>query len=220
MPHLEPQYDRASVQSDEQGAYDRVLERQLALQYEDRTSEETIGPYFGILMHSPRLSDRLSDLGMFFRSRGETDNSFGHKDREWIDMTLGHELGCKGVIYSHLCDAVAVGVRPEAVKALREGRDADLAPDERQLTDYIRAVARGQVSGEQFRGIEQRFGTRGAVDYTGAITWLMMTMRNLQAFGFDDPTDAQIDQLLEDIVSGAVALPDPTARVAPLELVR
>jgi hypothetical protein len=41
------------------------------------------------------------------------------------------------------------------------------------------------VSESQFRGIEERFGTQGAVEYTVAINWLGLTVRHMQALGFD-----------------------------------
>jgi 4-carboxymuconolactone decarboxylase len=219
MPRVEPVYDPSNLTSDEREMFDRVVVRQNELQYEGRKPEEAIGGYFGVLMQSPRVSDLLSALGMFMRSRGEVGTSFRHQDREWIDMVLGTELKNNGVVFSHTQDAVAVGVRPEAIKAVREGREEDLTADERQLADYIRAVARGEVSDEQFAGIVERFGTRGAVEYTVCITWLMLTFRNLQALlGQGGPSDEQILEQIDRIIAGEIELPDPKARVSSLEV--
>src|SRR6202022_201477 len=87
---------------------------------------EHLQPYMGAMLNSPLIMNLVSELGVVLRTRGEQGNSFAHADREWVDMVLAEEFGCWGVYYGHMLDAVAVGVRPEAIKALREGRDEDL----------------------------------------------------------------------------------------------
>lgn len=217
MPYVTPIYDRDEIAPEEAAMFDRVLERQNVLSWVGRPPDEAVGPYFGLLLQSPRVADLLSALGMFYRSRGETRTSYAHADREWIDIVLGTELGSNAVVYSHIPDAVALGVRPEAIKAFREGRDDDLTEGERELADFIRMVISGTVTLEAYAGIEARFGMRGALEYTTCITWLLLTTRNLQAMGFGDPTDVQVADVVRQVVDGTAELPDPRKRVPPIE---
>src|SRR5262245_29596088 len=123
-----------------------------------------------------------------------------------------------GVYYAHIWDAVAAGVRPEASKAVRQGRDEDLTRDELQLAGYVRQVLHGTVTSESYRAIEQRLGRRGAVEYTALITFLIMTIRTMQAFGTQDAFPREfVDDLIDLVIAGKVELPDPKARVPQLE---
>jgi hypothetical protein len=173
MSHTPNVPDRDDVRPEERDAYDRVFARQDAYNYAEFVksmphpveawAEGRIQPYFGALLNSPLIADHISELGVVYRTRGEHGDSYSHADREWIDMVLCQEMGSNEVQYVHVFDAVAVGVRPEAIRALRQNRDEDLTADERQLAEYVRAVFRGTVTTEQYQGMERRIGVRGAV---------------------------------------------------------
>jgi alkylhydroperoxidase family enzyme len=199
---------REDVPEEERAAYDAVLERQLSLAYAGRAAGSA-GPYFDVLLHSPALAKAISDGGRIFR----TARTYSPADREWIDMVVSHELGCNRVLGSHMPDAVAVGVRPEAIRALRDGRDDDLTPDERELAAYIREVVHGRVRAESFAGIRKRFGDRGAVEFTSFVAWLMMTDRLMQAFHVPALSDEQLDELLQGFLDGTAEVPDPELRI-------
>ena len=81
---------------------------------------------WGRCLNSPLFMDLISELGVVARTRGEHPDSYSHAEREWADMVLSEELQAWGVYYAHIWDAVAVGVRPQAIQALRQGRDEDL----------------------------------------------------------------------------------------------
>ena len=214
---VEPIYDREQVADDEREMFDRVVARQNSLVWHDRPPEEAVGPYYGLLMHSPRIADLLSALAIFFRTRGETVGSFSHADREWVDIVLGKELGSNSVVRAHTPDAIAVGVRPEAIRAVWTGREDELTARERELAAFIRATIHGRVTPHQFASVEALLGRRGAVEYAACITWLVMTTRNLQALGFPDPTDHEVSDLVERAVAGTAEIPDPRQRVPALE---
>lgn len=223
MPHTPPVPDRDAVRAEEREAYDRVHARQDAYDYAefvksmphpvDAWAAGRIQPYFGALLNSPLIADHISELGVLYRTRGEYGDSYSHADREWIDMVISQEMGSNEVLYIHIFDAVAVGVRPEAIRALRRGDDDELTDAERQLAEYIRAVFGGTVTSEAYRGIEARFGVRGAVEFTAFVGHLMMTLRLIQAFGIPDRPDAHVDELIDGIIAGTIELPDSHARV-------
>src|SRR6185437_435379 len=134
------------------------------------------GPYFGPLLQAPVVADHLSELGVYYRTRGETEGSFSHAQREWVDLVVGWAISPL-IMWGHMLDAVASGVRPEAIRALMEGRDWDLEREELMLATYIRQVVSGTVTPASYDAIEELLGVRGAVDYTAWICHLHLTAR-------------------------------------------
>jgi hypothetical protein len=216
------------VRPEEREAYDRVVERQASYRYDEFTKllgsatpslpGTEIQPYFAALLNSPLIADHISELGVVYRTRGAAPGSYSHADREWIDMVLAVELDMNFICFAHVLDAVAQGVRAEAVRALLDGRDDRLDADELVLTQYIRQVVRGTVTPESWAAIVERIGVRGAVEFTCFVTHLQMTIRLQQAFGVQDVTRAQLDELVQRILDGKAELPDPKAHIPQLTL--
>jgi hypothetical protein len=223
--HTPKQPRRDSVRPDELAAYDRVVARQTSYGYlqagtgyeQARKPEEAAGPYFGALLLSPLIADHISELGAVYRTRGEVEGSYRHQDREWVDIVLGRELGFN--MWGHVADGMAVGVRPEAILALFDGREGDLEPGEKLLADYIRAFARGTVTLDQYRKIEQHFGARGAIEYSAFIGHLMMTIRLCMAFSGSRTPDEEIVRNVRAVIAREIKLPDSRARIPKLERV-
>ena len=72
----------------------------------------------------------------------------------------------------------------------------------------------GTVEDETWEWIKVRMhGDRGAVEYTAFILWLNWLIRMMQAGGTNDPSDEEIDQLIRDLESGAVEVPDYRDRI-------
>jgi hypothetical protein len=174
--------------------------------------EGRLPPYHAALLNSPPFGAALNQLGRLARTAGERPGSYSHADREFVDQVLSADWATNVVQSLHIPDALAVGVRAEAVEALRSGSEQRLTPDEQLLASYIRAVVNGTVTDEAYAAIERRLGERGAVEYTIFIGFLSMTIRLFQAFGMPDPGDEEIEQLLSDLRAGVRKLPDPTVR--------
>jgi hypothetical protein len=108
----------------------------------------------------------------------------------------------------HLPDALARGVRLEAIIALREGREEDLTDDERFLAEYIRQVTQGRLTDDSYARMVDRIGTRGAVEYTIFIMFLTLTMRLIEATTARvGPTDDEIMQELREYRDGTRPIP-------------
>ena len=217
------QPDRGAVRPDELKAYDRVVGRQTFYGYSRgtpgydlRAKGQEAGPYFGVLLNAPLVADHLSELGVYYRSRGELPDSFAHKDREWVDVVLGEYLGFN--MWGHILDGIAVGVRPEAVFAVLEHRESDLTEDERMLAQYIRRLADGALEASDWDYVQHKFGTRGAVEFSAWIAHLITTIRLIQAFmsNHSDSNEALVERLRNFLANGE-PLPDPKARVPKLE---
>lgn len=172
----------------------------------------TLPPYHSALLNSPPFGAALNQLGRLARTAGERPDTYTHAQREFVDQVLSADWGTNVVQSLHIPDALAVGVRLEAIEALRSGDETRLTDDERQLAAYIRAVVGGTVTDEMYEAMEERLGRRGAVEYTIFVGFLAMTIRLFQAFGMPDPSDAEIDAMLAELRAGARELPDPGAR--------
>lgn len=207
-PPSRPQ--RSEIAPEQLEAYDFVLARLDSLTEEYRTSGP--GDYHGALLNSPPVAAALNNLGAVVR-QGSLRGSYTDAERELADVVLSVDFDYRGVLPIHLPDAIAVGVRPDAIDAIREGREGDLADDERQLVDYIREVSRGQVTDESFGAMVERFGLSGAVDYTAFVAFLICTMRLWSALGVRDPSNHEIDELLAGLREGRVKVPDPEAHL-------
>src|SRR5207248_7469254 len=94
----------------------------------------------------------------------------------------------------HIGDAIAAGLRIEAIEALRSRDDSALSDEERLLATYIRQVVDFEVTDETFRKVEQLLGTKGIVEYTCVVTFLTLGMMHMDAFGCPTPTDEEVDQ--------------------------
>jgi hypothetical protein len=212
VPRPPTKPDRSEIAESELPDYDAVIARTAA--FGEIAIEERAGSYFGALVNSPRLAALIAEIGRAVRARGNADGGYSHADREWVDQVVCADWHTNCVLSTHIPDAVGVGVRLEAIKALRAGREDELTPDERDLTTYIREVVGGTVSNESYERLEARFGKRGAVEYTIFIAFLMMTVRLIQALRPVESSDAEIDELVEALRTGSVPTPDYAAVAA------
>ena len=64
----------------------------------------------------------------------------------------------------------------------------------------------GTVDDETWAAMKDRMGERGVVEYTAFILWLNWLMRMMQAVGYEEPTDEEIDQLIRDLEAGTAEL--------------
>jgi alkylhydroperoxidase family enzyme len=207
MPRPPAVPDRETIPEDELVHYDMVV---------DRNSGKfwgTLPPYHAALLNSPPFGAALNHLGRLARTAGERPGTYSHADREFVDQVLSADWATNVVLGIHIPDALAVGVRPEAIDALREHREEDLNDDERLLAAYIRHVVTGTVTDELYEKMETRLGERGAVEYTIFIAFLQMTIRLFQAFAVPAPTDAEIDEMIRGFREGTLDVPDANARI-------
>jgi hypothetical protein len=208
MSRLEPRPDRAAVAEEERADYDAVMERTERIHGLDGVAAQ----YFGALANTPPLAAVIAQYGTRVR-QGQLRGTYSDAERELMDLALAHELRGSAILPIHVPDAVAVGVRPEAVEAVLAGDDAALTEDERQLVEYARSFARGEVDDGQYARIRERFGPRGAVEFTVLLGFLTMTIRLWQALGVPEPTPVELEALLQSLRDGTLEVPDAAARI-------
>jgi alkylhydroperoxidase/carboxymuconolactone decarboxylase family protein YurZ len=82
---------------------------------------------FGALLQPPPLAATLVRFGTGIR-QGQLRGTYTDAERELMDIVLAVELGDNAVLAVHIPDAVAVGVRPDAIAAVIERRDGTITP--------------------------------------------------------------------------------------------
>lgn len=60
----------------------------------------------------------------------------------------------------HIADAVGNGISPHDIKAIWENRLDDLAPEDRQLVEYVQATYKGELNRELFQALPRGWGSR------------------------------------------------------------
>lgn len=207
---------RDQLPAEEHVAYDRIVARQRT---PGRSSPEEDGhpqlpPYHAGLATSPPIGELLSELGRVVRQRGEHPGTYSHADREFVDQILSKDVGWNGLLRLHVPDGIAAGVRPEAIEAIRGGREQDLNPTEQLLALYIRQMVSGTVKDETWEDMVAYMGVRGTVDYSFFIMFLLLIIRTYQAFGGPgDVPDEEIDALVQGLKSGQIPIPDFRSRL-------
>jgi alkylhydroperoxidase family enzyme len=196
------------IDDSERSFYDAVMERTGRV----HGAEGQAAKAFGALLNSPPLAAALTEYGTQVR-RGQLRGTYTDAQRELIDISLAADLASNAILPIHIADALAVGVRPEAVEALLHHHEEDLNDEERELVAYARHFVAGDVTDEVYSSLEQRLGRRGAVEFTVVVAFLLMTIRLWQALGVPEPSDEEVDALLLELLSGQTTLPDPNARI-------
>lgn len=158
-----------------------------------------VNVYANVLLNSPPLATAIFDLAWTMVGAGKRGDGFSDYDREYINMVLSFDAGHYELVVHHLHYGgfTRAGIRPEAVEAMWEGRENDLLPDERQLVDYIRAVVGRTVTDDMFAKMQERFGERGAVEYTIAIGFLVMVMTLMRAFDIPSVSPAELKEEID-----------------------
>jgi len=208
MSRLFPQPEPSALSGADLGSYRHVMaglhglmkrsEWQGQSDYAGSESEEggfQVGGYYGALLTSPPLAERLYEMSRFYR-QCEERGAFPASFREFTNVVLAVELGYRAVLPGHIPFARSVGVRAEAIRAVLTGSESELDDSERRQVDYIRAVARGGVQDGDFKAMSELLGDRGCLEYTAFICYLVHHLRLMQAIGVPEPEPAELDAIL------------------------
>jgi 4-carboxymuconolactone decarboxylase len=146
-----PEARRQELGDEARAVYDRIA----------TTRGATRGPY-GVLLHHPRLADRVAALGEQLRFASGLPGA----DRELAILAAGREAAAPYEWAAHEPIARGEGTRPEAIACVREGRSTDgLGPREAVIVDTVRALYRTRrLTEEEFRRAEAALGRQGLVE--------------------------------------------------------
>jgi 4-carboxymuconolactone decarboxylase len=137
-----------------------------------------VGP-FSVLLHRPELARRTAELGAYIRF----ESVLTPADRELAIIALAREMDCQFEWAYHVIEARKVGVREDAITAIRDARSDALTPEEALIVRYVSALfRRHRVDQATFDGVRARLGVEGLVELTATAGYYGMLACTLNAF--------------------------------------
>lgn len=139
-------------------------QKQAASEFEAARKTPVFGP-FEPLMHSPQVMSQARSMGDYLRYHSAIGNTLS----ELAILVTAREWSQDYEWYVHQPIALKVGIKPEIVAAIADGRrPASMSDDEEIVYDFSTELHRNKrVSDLTFERAEKRFGKKGIVDLTG-----------------------------------------------------
>jgi 4-carboxymuconolactone decarboxylase len=144
------------------------------------------GP-FSMLLHSPKLAERVLPLVTFFRD----DSIVAAKLRSVAILAAVREREAAYVWAAQVAAARRNGVGEEVIDLLRaKGDPGQLSEVERAIVTYIRQLMRtNRVDQAAFDALEKRFGAQWLVELTAAANYFALLSGIVNAFEVAAPPD-------------------------------
>lgn len=216
-PARSPQLaDRSKIPADELAAYDRAYS--LVVKYSEDNSvararplvggEPYAHPYRVAWTNAPALCSAFLDAAYVTSRRAGKPGWYEPADHEMVDMVLGFDSGYWVFHAGHTANAIACGLRIEAMRALRNGTEEQLTAEEALVVAFIRAVRDGQMTDELWTRMLARIGTlEGTIALAYQVAMLSSIQQMMSVFGVPAMRPGDWDRLIAGYESGDV---DPT----------
>lgn len=122
------------------------------------------GPFIPLL-RSPELMDRSSKMGEYLRYK----SAIGNKLSELVILIVARHWTQQVEWYLHKPIAITVGVKPEVIDAIADGRTpAGLSEDEQIVYDFSMEINNNKgISDATYNRAKARFGDTGIIDMLG-----------------------------------------------------
>ena len=176
MPRLTPITGKSEVPAEHHGVVDAVV----------KVFGNVRGP-FSMLLHSPKLAERLLPLVTFFRDESVVDA----KLRSIAILSAVREREAAYVWSAQVGAARRNGLREEVIDLLRaKGDPAKLADEEREIVTYVRQLMRtNRVEPAAFDALKKRHDAQWMVELTAAANYFAMLSGVVNAFEVAAPAD-------------------------------
>jgi len=144
------------------------------------------GP-FSMLLHSPKLAERVLTLVKFFRD----DSVVEGRLRSLAILTAVREREAAYVWAAQVGAARRAGVREEAIALIRaKGDPAALPVEEREIVTYTRQLMRtNRIEPSAFDALHTRYGAQWLVELTAAANYFALLCGIVNAFEVPAPAD-------------------------------
>ena len=144
------------------------------------------GP-FEPLMYSPEVMSQARAMGDYLRYKSLIGNTLS----ELVILITAREWTQDYEWYVHAPIAAKMGIKPETIAAIRDGRRPDgLSEDETIVYDFSVELHRNhRVSDATFARAEKRFGKPGIVDLSGVSAYYTLLAMQLNAVEYAMPAD-------------------------------
>jgi 4-carboxymuconolactone decarboxylase len=176
MPRIPPVTGKADVAPEYHDVVDQVV----------KVFGNVRGP-FSMLLHSPKLAERVLGLVKFFRDESVVDGRL----RSVAILAAVREREAAYVWAAQVGAARRAGVREEVIDLLRvKGDPATLPAEERDIVSYARQLIRtNRVDQAAFDTLKNRYGVQWLVELTAAANYFAFLSGIVNAFEVPAPPD-------------------------------
>jgi len=176
MPRIPPIASRTDLAPQHQHVFDQVME----------VFGRIRGP-FSVLLHSPKLAERLLPMVPFAREGTVIDPEL----RQIAVLAAVRERDANYVWAAQVDVARRVGLREAVIDLLRaKGDPAELPPEERDIVVYIRQLMRtNRVEQGVFEALQARHGVQWLVELTAVANFYVALSGVVNAFEVPVPPD-------------------------------
>ena len=176
MPRLSPITDKSDVPAEHHRVVDAV----------EKIFGGVRGP-FSMLLHSPKLAERLLGLVTFFREEGVV----APKLRSVAILAAVREREAAYVWAAQVRAARVNGLGDDVIDVLRAKGDAGKLPtEERDIVTYVRQLMRtNRVDQAAFDALKSRHDAQWMVELTAAANYFAMLSGVVNAFEVAAPPD-------------------------------
>ena len=150
-----------------------------------RTRGKLHGPLRAAL-HNPELADKWQQLGELLRYR----TSLPPRLSELAILVTARHFDCQFEWYAHEAPALAGGLSPAVIDAIRHGRRPRFTNhDEELIYEYSTALQRTHfVDDARYQAVLAHFGTVAIVELTALLGYYAMVAMTLNAHEIPMPT--------------------------------
>ena len=168
--------DRSALGAEDQAVWDRIAAVRSGVR----------GPY-GVLMHVPKLADRVRAVEDFFRFDGELPGA----DRELVILVAAREMEARYAWARHEHRGHEEGTRPEAIEAVRTNGAVDgLTERERLLIEITRTLLRSRrLPDDLYTRAVRELGERQLIELVALAGHYSLIGLTLGAFEVPQPDD-------------------------------
>jgi 4-carboxymuconolactone decarboxylase len=171
-----PLAERSALAPEDQAVWDRIAAVRSGVR----------GPY-GVLMHVPKLADRVRALEDFFRFEAELPGA----DRELVILVAAREMEARYAWARHEHRGHEEGTRPEAIEAVRSNGPTDaLTERERLLIEITRTLLRSRrVPDDLYARAVRELGEQQVIELVALAGHYSLIGLTLGAFDVPAPDD-------------------------------
>ena len=176
MPRVAPITGKSDVSAEHHAVVDAVV----------KVFGNVRGP-FSVLLHSPKLAERVLPLVTFFRDESVVEP----KLRSVAILTAVREREAAYVWSAQVAAARRNGLREEVIDLIRaKGDPGKLPADEREIVTYTRQLMRTKrVDQAVFDALAKRYSVQWLVELTAAANYFALLSGLVNAFEVAAPPD-------------------------------
>ena len=146
------------------------------------------GP-FTMIMHCPKLAERVAHLGAYVRFEGKLDK----RVRVLAAMTVARELDAVYVWGAQTGGARKLGVPEATITAIREKHSRGLPAEDAEIVEFTRAlINRHRVPDAAVAALRKRFGDEQFIELTGTIGYYGMLAMTVNACELEAGAGAEV----------------------------